>query len=183
MDIHGTEKDKPDHLLIRRTAAGDARAFEVIVRRYQQAVANLAYRFLADAMEAQDITQETFIRFYLTIERCQTDRPLKPYLLKITRNLCLDDLRKKKPLLTDKLESEAMAPDPLAAITGAETSKQVLQAVHSLPPTQRMAVLLQHFEGLSYQQTAEAMASSVPAVESLLVRAKKNLREKLKNYL
>ena len=176
-------EEAPDHLLVQCMAKGDHEAFEMLVRRHQQSVANLAYRFLADASEAEDIAQETFIRFYLAIARYQPDRPLRPYLLKIARNLCLDHLRKKKPVLADNLDTGATNQDPHALLVDAEMSRQVLQAVQSLPVAQRMAVLLQHFEGLSYQKTAEVMATSISAVESLLVRAKKNLREKLKNFI
>jgi len=100
-------EEAPEHLLVQRTAQGDHEAFEMLVRRHQQSVANLAYRFLADASEAEDIAQETFIRFYLAIARYQPDRPLRPYLLKIARNLCLDHLRKKKPVLADNLDTGA----------------------------------------------------------------------------
>lgn len=174
-------EDMADHWLARRAAKGDTRAFEELVRRYQQAVADLAWRFLGDASEARDIAQETFIRFYQAAERYRPERPLKAYLLRIAKNLCLDRLRKKKPTLADDLDVETRDVGPLDALINAERSRQVLGAVQSLPTSQRMAILLQHFEGLSYKETAEVMETTVSAVESLLVRAKKNLRKKLKN--
>jgi RNA polymerase sigma-70 factor (ECF subfamily) len=168
---------------VKRTAKGDTRAFEVLVRRYQQSLADLAYRFLGDSSEAEDIAQETFIRLYLTAEQYRPERPLKAYLLRIAKNLCLDHLRKKKPMLDEDIEAVETHPNSLDALLTSETSKKVLWAVQSLPDSQRMALLLQHFEGLSYNETADVMETTVPAVESLLVRAKKNLREKLKNFI
>lgn len=171
--------DVADHLLVQRTAQGDTAAFEILMRRYQQPVANLAYRFLADAAFAQDITQETFIRLFQAAGRYRPDGLFKAYLLRITKNLCLDHLRKKTPLYEENPDAVAAAAGPLEQLIQSETSRQVFAAVQALPPTQRLAILLQHFEGLSYRETAQAMETTVAAVESLLVRAKKNLREKL----
>lgn len=174
---------KSDHWLVQRTASGDAKALETIVRRYQQPVADLAYRFLSDMTEAEDIAQETFVRFYLAADRYRPEYSLKAYLFTIAKNLCIDHLRKKRPVLSDHVESEGPEHGPLDALISAEASQKVLRAVQSLPASQRMVVLLQHFEGLSYQETADVMETTVSAVDSLLVRAKKNLREKLKNFL
>ena len=173
-------KNRSDHWLIRRTAKGDNKAFEILVQRYQQGVADLAYRFLADASEAEDIAQESFIRLYLTAGQYRPERPLKVYLFKIAKNLSLDCLRKKKPLPLDETEPLMSGPSPSDQIMEAEISKEIFNAVQTLPASQRMALLLQHFEGLSYIETAQIMETTMSAVESLLVRAKKSLHKKLK---
>jgi len=177
------DADVADHLLVQRTAQGDTAAFEILVRRYQQPVANLAYRFLADAAMAQDIAQDTFIRVYQAAGRYRPDGSFKAYLLRITKNLCLDYLRKKKPLYAENPDAGETTAGPLEQLIQSETSRQVFAAVQSLPASQRLALLLQHFEDLSYRETAQVMETTVAAVESLLVRAKKNLREKLEKFI
>ncbi len=181
-DRHESDKET-DHQLMGLIAVGDTSAFEELIRRYQQSVLNLAFRFLGDREEAKDIAQETFLRIYQTAYRYRPDASLKQYIFKIATNICLDYINKKKPLYTDEVPDRPSHLNPLRDLQQNELSGAVTMAVQSLPENQRIALIFHHFEGLKYAQIAEVMDTTVSAVESLLVRAKRTLRDKLKNLL
>ena len=170
-----------DHRLIELVAEGYPSAFEELIKRYEKAILNLAFRFLGDAEEAKDITQETFIRIYQNAASYKPSAQFKTYIFRIATNLCLDFIQKKKPEYTDELPENPSSSTPLKELHQKETSEAVTGAVQSLPENQRIALLLHHFEGMKYAEIAGVMNTTVPAVESLLVRAKRTLRDKLKD--
>jgi RNA polymerase sigma-70 factor, ECF subfamily len=172
---------RTDDELMALVAKGDDEAFREILTRYQASILNLAFRLLGDAQEAKDIAQEVFLRLFQAADRYQPNTQFKSFLYRIARNLCFDYLEKKKPVYMDELQVVADSASPLAAIEREELSERVRRAVLSLPTNQRMALLLHHFDGLKYAEIAEAMNTSVSAVESLLVRAKRAMREMLKD--
>lgn len=162
---------------------GDVKAFHELIRRHQQAVLNLAFRFLGDSEEAKDITQETFLRVFQSAERYTPEAQFRVFLFRIVTNLCVENVRKKRPIYMEKLPEGESVPSPLDELQKEERQKAVLGAIQSLPENQRIALLLQHFEGLKYAEIAEVMGTTVPAVESLLVRGKRTLRQELAKYL
>lgn len=105
---------KSDSWLMQRVAKGDSESFEVIVNRYQQSVADLAFRFLANSYDAEDIAQETFVRLFQSAKYYRPGYTLKAYILKIAKNLCLDHLKKKDrclpKILKPWLKMPALAP-------------------------------------------------------------------------
>lgn len=174
-------KTETDYRLMELVAAGDADAFHELIKRHQQSVLNLTFRFLGGSEEAKDIAQETFLRLFQAANRYKPSAQFKTYLLKITTNLCLDYINKKKPVYINKVPDYPSHSSPLEKLKQKELSQTITKAVQSLPENQRIALLLHHFEGLKYAQIAEVMGTTVPAVESLLVRAKRTLRDKLKS--
>lgn len=169
-----------DHELVARVARGDERAFEELLRRYQKQVYGFAGKFLGDAAEAADIAQETFLRVYETAYRYRPGGSLKVYLMHIARNLCIDYTRRKKPLLVDRLPEQANGENPYSEMENKEIRLELAEAIQKLPENQRTAILLRHDQGFRYEEIARIMETSVEAVESLLVRARKALRERFK---
>jgi len=177
--------------LMAKTAGGDELAFEILVRRHETSVLNLIYRYIGDRTKARDLAQETFVRVWRAADRYQPKAKFTTWIYSITANLCLNELRLAKgkkfiPLETEgegeKESSEThsdASQSPEDLLLAEERGRQVSEALQSLPDSQRMALILKRYENLSYAEIAKVMECSVSAVESLLVRAKKNLQEKL----
>lgn len=168
-----------DSELVALVAKGNESAFKELLDRYQAAVYNLAYRFLNDANEAEDIAQETFLRLYRTANRYKPQASLRTYLFRIAKNLCIDFLRKKRPEPMEHLPEKMVQDSPLDQLERAQALEIIFNCIDKLPENQRMAILLRHTSGLRYQEIADVMGLTVSAVESLLVRARKTLRQRL----
>ena len=168
-----------DAELVERIAKADEQAFCELMHRHQDAVYGFARRFLGDAREAEDVAQETFLRLYRMAESYRPEAALRTFLLRITRNLCIDIYRKKRPELMDELPETTDRQTPLDLLESAIEARRVEKAVADLPPNQRAAIQLRHSEHLPYSQIAQVMNVSVSAVESLLVRARRTLRKAL----
>jgi len=178
--------------LIAKTAEGDGYAFEALVRRHQVSVLNLIYRYVGDRTSARDLAQEVFIRIWRAANRYETKAKFTTWIYRITANLCLNELKSVRGRKTIPLEAEderqgsnyeshsGASQSPEDLLLAEERSRQISDALQSLPENQRMALILKRYDNLSYPEIAKIMESSVSAVESLLVRAKKNLQEKLK---
>ena len=165
--------------LVADVAQGDERAFAELLHRHQNAVYAFACRMLQDPQEAEDVAQETFLRMYQTSRRYRPTASLRAYLLRITKNICIDHFRKKRPELMDDLPDPATPQTPQDLLEGAVTVKYLEKAIDRLPVNQRTALLLRHTEQLSYSRIAEVMDVSIGAVESLLVRARRTLKQRL----
>ena len=178
--------------LMSRTAGGDELAFEILVRRHQTSVLNLVYRYVGDRTKARDLAQEVFIRVWRAANRYEPKAKFTTWIYSITANLCLNELKsaKGKRLIPLEIEEENRqiqdsearsdaSQSPEDTLLAEERSRQVSEALQTLPDNQRMALILKRYDNLSYGEIAKVMECSVSAVESLLVRAKKNLQEKL----
>jgi RNA polymerase sigma-70 factor, ECF subfamily len=178
--------------LMAKTAEGDEFAFEILVRRHQTSVLNLIYRYVGDRTKARDLAQEVFLRVWGTANRYEPKAKFTTWIYSITANLCLNELKslRRQKLVGLKIEEEekegtdyashSNAPQsPEDLLLAEERSRQVSEALQSLPENQRIALILKRYENLSYGEIARIMESSVSAVESLLVRAKRNLQEML----
>jgi RNA polymerase sigma-70 factor (ECF subfamily) len=177
--------------LMARTAEGDELAFEILVRRHQTSVLNLVYRYVGDRTKARDLAQEVFIRVWRAAGRYEPRAKFTTWIYSITVHLCLNELKsaKGKKLIPLEIQegdgqstnyetpSDAQSPEDI--LLAEERSRQVSEALQSLPDNQRMALILKRYDSLSYGEIAKIMECSVSAVESLLVRAKRNLQEKL----
>jgi RNA polymerase sigma-70 factor (ECF subfamily) len=173
--------------------AGDDRAFEQLVERHQRLVVGTVGRMLGSGSDAEDIAQQVFVRVWKNAKRYEPRAKFTTWLLKITRNLVFNELRRRSrhpqvPLQSESEEEErplkddqAVAPD--ASLLERELQKAVDAAIANLPETQRMAVILRRYDELSYEDIAETLDQSVSAVKSLLFRARTELRENLKRYL
>ncbi len=168
-----------DTELVSLVARGNEGAFAEVLNRHQDAVYQFGFRFLGDASEAEDITQETFLRLFRMAESYQHKASLRAFLLRITRNLCIDFIRKKKPELMEVLPESVSRKTPMESLEQAESIEYLNHCIDALPDNQRMAILLRHGSDLRYQEIAHAMGVTVSAVESLLVRARKTLRRQM----
>lgn len=171
--------------LVTRYRAGDPGAFAELVRRYTGAVFNLNYRFTADRAEAENLTQETFLRAWNALPRLALDRPLKQYLLRIALNLCRDWADKNHGFVIQSLDADdeqSKLPSDeggLDRLSEAELAQQVRAHLEQLPPMYRAVITLRYTEGLSYEELAEALDLPLNTVRTHLSRAKARLRELL----
>lgn len=183
--------------LIRRAQAGDNDAFEALLRLHEKRVYNLCLRMSANADDALDLSQEAFIKAWRALGQYQFEASFSTWLFRLTSNVCLDFLRRKKRRqelsLTESYEDsdageELSLPDPQPlpeeqAITG-ETRRELAQAMARLAPDHREILQLRVVEDLSYEQIAEILDIRVGTVKSRLARARLSLRKILKagNY-
>ena len=173
-----------DSGLILLAAQGDRDAFSEIVRRHQQAVFNAAYRVLGNVHDAEDATQETFIRAFQFFDRFDADRPLAPWLKRIAVNVCINRLEAVKP--ASSLDEEAdPAPDPgpgpEALTVNRARDERIRTELSQLPPRYRIVIELRHFQELSYEEIAAELKRPLSDVKSDLFRARKLLAERLKD--
>lgn len=196
MDIGQAPRDDRDadaELMI-RFQRGDEEAFAALVRRFQGRVVSLAYRYLGSAADAEDLAQEVFLRVHRAKEAYEPSAKFSTWIYRITANASLNHLRGRKarrkvsaalPAGEDgeaEFEDErAEAPDE--RMEKDELARVLRRIVDDLPERQRLAIVLNKYEGLSYEDVAAAMDLSVMAVKSLLTRARVNIKEKLEPYL
>lgn len=174
----------PDLELVRRIADGDARASEQLVRKRMPGILALARRILGDPVEAEDVAQETFLRVWREAGRWRpTGAPFHAWMCRVTTNLCLDRLRKKRELQLDLEQHDRPgdAPSPAAGLAQAQRRERVEVAMANLPDRQRTAIALVHFEELTNIQAAEILEISVEALESLLARGRRALKAALQD--
>ena len=169
---------------ITRAAAGDRTAQAALVNRNMPIVFRVAYRMLGDRAEAEDITQETFLRAWKVLPDWQPKAKFSTWACTVALNLCRDRLRKKKPILMDELpERVDIEPQPDQALASAQALAGIEAKIAALPPRQKEALSLCALEGLGNIEAADAMGVSVHALESLLARARRTLRTTLKQEL
>lgn len=155
-----------------------SRQYQKWVRDYQNQAWSLARFMLTDASEAEDATQEAFIKLWNHRESIDPER-IRPWLMKVTRNTCLDRLRRRKPE-TELSENEVSSvKGPLQDVERAELSGFLKTAVTSLKEPYRSLVILRDMQQNSYQEVADATELSLTQVKVYLHRARKQLREQL----
>ena len=188
-----SEEDAEDVRLMRLVARGDTSAFEEVIERHQALVAGTAARMLGSNSDVEDIAQQVFIRVWKSARRYVPRAKFTTWLLKITRNLVFNELRRAKRRAQVSLQPEPGAeeislkdetnPAPDASLLEGELQQAIEEAIMQLPESQRMALVLRRYEQLSYDQIAEVLDLSVPAVKSVLFRARTELRSRLSKYL
>ena len=165
---------------------GDQEAYAEIVYTYQDAVYNLCYRMLGEAREAEDASQEAFLRAFNNLYRYDSNRSFKTWLLSISSNHCIDRLRKRRLQflsIDEPLPAEMNAalrsddPEPEQATLRSELSAQVQQLLDELSPDYRVAVVLRYWYDYSYAEIAEIMETTESAIKSRLFRARRTLAE------
>ncbi len=172
------EDNNRDIALMEKVKNGDEGAFEELVTMHYQSVYKLAYRFLSDSPEAEDITQEVFFRVYRASKTYSPKAKFSTWLYTITKNLCFNELRKKRSVNIFSIEDEmlpelpSMEDSPVSKLEDAEVKKRVLDAVRALPANLRIAILLLKYHGLSYEEVAEVLGCTVNAVKLRVHRAK-----------
>jgi RNA polymerase sigma-70 factor, ECF subfamily len=171
--------------LIVRVANGDEAAFEELVGRHQHSVFNTIHRYVGDRNAADDIAQEVFVIVWNKAGTFKGRSSLATWLYRIVVNQCLQFRRRRQrrpaAVSIDAMDAET-PPDALQVGDGreqAERTAAVRQVLAELPDRQRIALVLSHYDGHTYSEIAEMMGTSVPSVESLIFRAKDELRRKL----
>lgn len=168
-----------DEEIMASIVAGDQRVYAEAVRLHARPIAFYAYRMLGSQSEAEDITQETFLRLWTQASRWQPGKAaLSTWLHRIAHNLCIDFLRKSRSSMASEL-SDDLADGQLSAeeALGIEAERNMLQlALGNLPERQRSALVLTHYQGLSNREVADILAVTVDALESLLARARRSLK-------
>jgi RNA polymerase sigma-70 factor (ECF subfamily) len=170
--------DDPDIGLIARIARGDEAAARMLVHAKLPRLLALARRMLGDAAEAEDVTQETFLRAWRQAPRWRPDGArFDTWLHMVALNLCRDRLRRRRERTMPELP-EVPDPAPLAdgVLDEAAQAHAVVTAIAMLPNRQREAILLVHYQDLSNIAAAQALEISVEALESLLARGRRSLR-------
>ena len=191
-----------DALLVQRTLAGDQRAFELLVIKYQRRVERLIGRMVRDTDLVQDIAQETFIRAYRALAQFRGDAQFYTWLYRIAVNTAKKQLMelKRDPLVpmsalrgddddeTSGLEQElnAQAADtetPEAVLASKEIAEALNAAVEALPVELRQAITLREIEGLSYEEIAQALECPIGTVRSRIFRAREAISARIKPLL
>jgi RNA polymerase sigma-70 factor, ECF subfamily len=181
----------PDTLLMARLAAGEEAAFDQLFQRNSGRAYQIASRFVPTPQDAEDVAQEALLQVFAARSRWKPSAKFTTWLYRIVVNLSLKQLRKAKSAAALALgappdegqgdrELQAKPSDePEHALLEKELADVVAKAINTLPPSQRMAVTLHRFEGLSYAEIAAVMGCSISAVEALLHRAKQTLKRRL----
>jgi RNA polymerase sigma-70 factor, ECF subfamily len=188
-----SEEDAEDVRLMQLVARGDTSAFEELIERHQSLVAGTVARMLGSNSDVEDIAQQVFIRVWKSARRYVPRAKFTTWLLKITRNLVFNEMRRARRHAHVPLQSEPGTeeiplkdetnPAPDASLLEGELKRAIEEAILQLPESQRMALVLRRYEQLSYEQIAEVLDLSVPAVKSVLFRARTELRSRLSKYL
>jgi RNA polymerase sigma-70 factor (ECF subfamily) len=188
-----SEEDADDVRLMHLIGRGDTIALEELIEKHQTLVAGTVARMLGSNSDVEDIAQQVFIRVWKSAQRYVPRAKFTTWLLKITRNLVFNELRRAKRHANIPLQAEPGTEDPplkdeanLApdvSLLESELQSTIEGAILQLPETQRLALVLRRYEELSYEQIAEVLDLSVPAVKSVLFRARTELRSRLSKYL
>jgi RNA polymerase sigma factor (sigma-70 family) len=168
-----------DERLVGLVREGHEAAFEVLVERYEKRLLVFCRNMLRSSEDARDMVQDVFANAHRAMLADERPIHVKAWLYRIARNRCLNYLRRPQPEGVDSMDAFEGAGASAADTAGAREQLQLLvQDVQSLPETQRTALVLREMEALSYDQIANVLDKTVPAVKSLLVRARVSLAEK-----
>ena len=182
--------------LIERLKRGEESAFRSLVEQYQDLVYNTALGVVQNESDAEDVAQEVFIQVFRSIGTFKSEAKLSTWIYRITTTRALDLLRARKSkkrfgLLKRLWETEEESPvenisdfnHPGVSLERKEQAAQLMHAITQLPENQKVAFVLHKLEGLSYLEIAEVMGNTLPAVESLMHRARLNLRKILEKKI
>lgn len=168
-----------DAALVKRARQGNPEAWEALVRLYQEPVFRLAYLILGDAADAEDVAQETFVRAYLALDRFDTERPLRPWLLSIGANLARNrrrSLGRYWAALQRAFQAEPEPYHPAPDLTAATEAQRLREAVQRLRPDAQDIIYARYFLGLSEAETAEMLDIAPGTAKSRHSRALSRLR-------
>lgn len=180
--------------LIQQLRAGDELAFKSLVANYQDMVYNTALGIVQNSEDAQDVAQEVFIQVYRSIDQFKGDARLSTWIYRITTTKALDHIRSRRRKKRFAFITSLFGPNdelvhepvdfqhPGVALDRKEQAALLFRMIDQLPENQKVAFTLHKSEELSYQEIADVMKLSVSAVESLLFRARQNLRKLLEKH-
>lgn len=183
--------DQKEKRLIKKVKKGDHQAFADLVDCYKNSVYSICLRMVGNREEAEDISQEAFIRAYNNISKFDSDRKFSTWLFRIATNLSIDSLRRKKPSIsldaeipgTEGLALNTLLPGNTAApdeqIVRAETEQWIQKEIGALPDKYRSAVVLKYVEDLSLKEISEIMGLPVGTVKTRVHRGREMLRRNM----
>jgi RNA polymerase sigma-70 factor (ECF subfamily) len=191
----GVETTGDDLVLVRAAKAGDMSAFEQLVKRYDRNIFRIAQHITQNREDAEDVMQDAFLKSYQNLDRFQEQSKFYTWLVRIAVNESLMKLRKRRTAKTVSLDEDVKteedsvprevadwAPNPEQLYNQSELQEILGKTIQGLPQSFRTVFVLRDVEGLSTEETAEALDLSVPAVKSRLLRARLQLRERLNRY-
>lgn len=179
MERRASPSTPDDFELIERIAEGDARAYRTLVERHLKGVHAFATRLLGDRAEAEDVCQETFARVWKGASTFSPRAKPSTWLYRIARNLAVDRLRRRRETSEVDPDAAAASGRPSEHLERKRLAEAVQRALAELPERQRSAVTLSHHHGMSHEEIAGVLDVGVRAVESLLARGRRKLRELL----
>lgn len=180
-----------------REGRGDKREFDALVSRHHRQAYNIAYRLAGNHADAEDLTQEAFLRAYRFFDRYNREMPFENWLYRIISNVFIDELRKRpkargqsldQPLPNTGSDSEIrleipdVTGDPAYTMLQTSLDEPLQRALNALPHDFKEAVILADVEGMSYEEIADVMGCSLGTVRSRLHRGRKMLRNRLQFY-
>ena len=168
--------------VLNQVQTGNQEAFTHLVEAYQRPVYNLCYRMLGNAEEAEDASQETFLRVYKNIKHYDYQRPFSTWLLSIAAHHCIDQLRKRRMVVISMdghpyLDLPDGSPGPEASFYMKDNQTRVQGLLKSLNPHDRAAVVMYYWYDFSYEEIANSLSLTVSAVKSRLHRARITLAQ------
>jgi RNA polymerase sigma factor (sigma-70 family) len=180
-----------DKQLVKEIGRNNDEAFGLLIKKYEKLVYNTSYKLLQNSSDSEDICQEVFLKVYHSIHQLRNEDDLAPWLFRIAFNKSVSFLRKKNPAKirgNNNLDSEFLnnslveKQTPDITLEQKESSEQLFMAIERLPNAQKKALLLHKFENHSHKEICDLMNLSKASVESLIYRAKANLRKSLFHY-
>jgi RNA polymerase sigma-70 factor (ECF subfamily) len=176
----------PD-LLIERCLGGDQDAWAAIVRQNWRKVFNVAYKFVGRHEEAEDLTQDIFLKIFRSLATFDRRANFKTWLISVSRNLCIDyyrSVRKERETIDRQVTAEEVGPvshdaGPLAALEQRDLAALLRRALQSLPDSLRLAVMMRDIQELSYQEIAERLDLPEGTVKSRINRGRKELARQI----
>jgi len=188
-------KQSPDDFtLVRAFQAGDEKAFEELIRRYQRQVANIIYLTLGGREVVEDLSQEVFIRAYRSLAKFEFDASFYSWLYRIAVNLCIDEIRRRKikrvfslhsfseEQVEEKQQLSGKIQTPSDSLLESERKDVISRALRKLRPSHRSVLILREYEDLTYDEIAKTLRISLQAVKSRIFRAREEMRTLLKEY-
>lgn len=198
LDPKKQESRNEDTLLVKRALEGDQNAFVRLKEKYHEAIYNLIYRMIHEKDEVEDLTQEAFIKAFMSLSSFNDEYAFSTWLYKIATNNCIDYIRRKrlqtfsidKPIESKDSDFAFELPDstyePDREMISRQRRKLLEEAINSLPPKYRQVIILRHQEEKEYQEIAELLNLPLGTVKAHIFRARemlnKYLRDKLRHY-
>jgi RNA polymerase sigma factor (sigma-70 family) len=169
-------KLRSDEQLLALFREGHDEAFQVLHARYHKRLESYARQMLPGAHDAEDVLQDVFVRAYRALRADDRQLAVKPWLFRVTHNRCIDQLRRACPPRPEVLAAaQEDVRDPVVQADTRESLRRLIEDIRRLPEQQRSALLLRELSGISYEEVAAVLDTTVPAVKSLLVRARMGL--------